>query len=222
VDRISSHLASMGTKFASKCTCSLLIWILLSFIAVPFFLILFTVRFISSKLVPQVYSDISKLVTPLSSIFATQKEEQKTHVVFSFCLEGVIGLEGLRATFRSRVIEKKKVNGDFQWPELQQYIVHKLGFPFWKWDKAFNIRNHIHLLQIVPKESQACVSPRDVLEVIEDQVIRKPFPSAQSPWEILIVPNFLDTRKYGHEMEEVPVGTLLLLHYDHVMGNSLR
>jgi len=209
----------VATKTIRVCISSVIIWILLILTVVPFFLILFTIRFLSSKLVPLVHPDISKIVTTLSSFFASQEGESRTTGVYCFGLEGDVKLEDLRATFESRVIQKKTGTGHLQWPEFQQYTVHKLGFPFWKWDKSFNIKNHFHTLEIASELHAAGPNPQDVLDAIEEKVIHKPFPVTQSPWEIYHVPNFKDTPLYGKGTDAGCEGTMLLFHVDHVLGN---
>jgi len=215
-----SMTKELGSTFF-RCFCSIIIWIGLSFTAVPILIIVFTFRLLSSKLVPFVYVDISKIVSATSSVFASHSDEHRSHVVSCFGLEGIIELEDLRATFESRIIHGKTVTGDLQWPELQQCIVHKLGLPFWKWDKSFNIQNHIHILKADSKIQQNSVCPQDILDIIEEKVIHKSFPVTRSPWEILLVPNFEDTPIYGKKNDTGALGTMLLCHFDHIMGSFM-
>jgi len=213
-------MITVAKQFGStfyKSICAIIIWIILSFTAVPFFLIAFTIRFLSSKVVPLACADISSII-PLRS-FSTDKDEFRASIVFSFGLEGSIKLEELRESFESRIIQKKTETGSLQWPELQQYIVHKLGFPFWKWDTSFNIQKHIHMLQPSSELYPTELSPQDILDVIEGQVIHRPFAERQSPWEILVVSNYKDTPIYGRETELGRVGTMILFRYDHSLGN---
>jgi len=208
----------------SKCLSSILNWIVLWFTAVPFFLILFTIRFLSSRLAPLVYKDISKIVSIRSSIFAAKKDELKSPVVLFFGLEGNVELDDLCATCESRFIQKKTVRGNIQWPELQQFILNNFGFLFWKWDKSFNIRNHFYTLKTDPKFNETGLSPQDILDILEEKVLHEQFPVTQSPWEMLFVSNFRDTPVHGDGAVNETAGrvdTMVLFHYDHILGKLL-
>jgi len=218
-------MTNLATKFGLgfwKFICSTLIWILLSFTAVPFFLVLFTIRFLSSKFAVFIDPSIYKIVSPEDALYVSHGDDRNFRMMTCYFLEGIVTLEDLCSTFESRVILKKNDKENLQWPKLQQYIVHKLDFPFWKWDQSFDIRNHIHMLPIDPKshKTETGVDLQKILDVLEDSVLHKPFAARQSPWEVLLVQNVQDTPKYGKKMDEGP-STMLIFHFDHVIGNCL-
>jgi len=75
------------------------------------------------------------------------------------------------------------------------------------------------MLPVDPKLNVSGVSPQDILDILEEKVRHAPLPETQSPWEIIVVPNFRDTPRFGKGNDEGGVGTMLLFRFDHALGN---
>jgi len=80
-------------------------------------------------------------------------------------------------------VNQRNDQGDLKYPELQQIGASFAGYSFWKWDKYFDINNHVHL------GYEGCTSlTLDTLNQITSQQMHQPY--IGSPWEVFLFPDF--------------------------------
>lgn len=94
---------------------------------------------------------------------------------------------------RNQVINviNKQILSSNKFSELSHRIVKRFGYNFWyETEKIITAADHVHYLN--PKYPEELVTRKQILEIEEQQIVRRPFPLNQSPWEILLVPNLFD------------------------------
>jgi len=96
-------------------------------------------------------------------------------------------MELFLAELEEKVLAKKDERGLDVHPELKQYYERWLGYIFWKYEDAFNIRNHIQYYN-GPDSNQPITTSE--LSRIEGEMIFKAFPPKMSPWEVLYIRHF--------------------------------
>jgi len=210
----SRNSASIKMDFRRFFT-SVLIWTILSFTFLPFFLILLVYRYIVGKLVPLVHRNVTAQLGSSDASFIIGNNEISCHNAVCYGFEGNMELEEVCSRFESSVICKRDGKGNLMFPELQQFVVNRCGYPFWEWDSSFNIRNHVRTLHPDPHKGTP-LGPQDVLNLMQSEIVDTPYPPSRSPWEIVIISNFKDTPRLGEEWGYA--GTALVLHIDHVLG----
>lgn len=134
--------------------------------------------------------DLGKLVTTRSAVIAGTDDPTK-NPCWILCvwlvLEGNLDFEQFRTNFHKNVVLKKASNGELHSPEYQQYFAKWLGFLFWKWEKAFDIKEHMRHLN--PEDIDKVVTEEELRKIIKEQTW-EPFTTQKSPWEFLYVPNY--------------------------------
>jgi len=200
------------------CFISCVIWILITCTLLPIFGIILSFRFLVGKIVPLCSKGIDRIIPTISAFFVERKASDVIHAAFCFGFEGSpIELTSLLESFESKVIYKMNAKGQLQWPELQQYPVCVLGYPFWRWDEAFNLKNHIKEFKIDPILNQTHITPQTVLNEVHKRFKEQPFLGCQSPWELLVINNYQDLPSYESEAAGF-TGSLLIFHFHHVLG----
>jgi hypothetical protein len=121
-------------------------------------------------------------------------------------LDLLVIVDTLREQFRSRVLEATMINGELQYPELRQYVYKWMGFMFWRWDKSFDLNNHIKI------ESKHGPCNRYKIDKIKQSLLIKPWTRGRSPWEFILVPNYSD--------EDGAQKIIILFIFQHGLGDG--
>lgn len=93
-------------------------------------------------------------------------------------VKGRIPEQEVRQMIMERWLESKSPNGEYKYPEGQQYIVSWMGYMFWKNDSRFDLNNHF--------ETHYCTNSKldQYTEDLKEELLNKPYKSNRSPWEI--------------------------------------
>lgn len=132
----------------------------------------------------------------------------KNSLVFTMVLDGHLSLQVLKQLFRDNILNAKIHNkisnqDELRYPEFTQYQVDLAGYTFWKDDPAFNIDNHI-----IEKSYNGNFKSSRMR--IHQYFTNKSFPERRSPWEILMVSEYLNN----------PDKTLIILRNHHTLGDT--
>jgi len=121
-------------------------------------------------------------------------------LVITIALEGDIDLNLVRKSVHSKCPA-----------EMRSYLFSWGGYLFWKRDENFKIENHINL----HKDPQNLVIPvnDEYIHKLKSSLLQKPFVRNQSPWDALLVPDFVS--KLGEK------GTVIMLRYHHGLCDGL-
>jgi len=101
--------------------------------------------------------------------------------------------------------------------ESRSYLVHWGGYLFWKRDKNFNVYNHISYYK--PPKVQTDMDQVNVpltykdVDRIKSEIFQNPFVKKKSPWEILIVRNYISPK--GEH------GTCCIFRFHHSLGDGV-
>lgn len=80
-----------------------------------------------------------------------------------------------------------------KFPELTQKIVRKFGYHFWYSIKdSFKVEDHVRYLK--PECPNMPLTREELRNLTANKLGRLPFDPNRSPWEILVVPNYIDDR----------------------------
>ena len=190
-------------------------------------------RFFVSKCLIHLNHRLSKILTSGAHIFAADdvSGNPNVNVVIMLTFKGPISVEEVRDLFCQRILNLKTAKGDFFYPELQQSYHRWLGFIFWKWDKNFNLTDHIRLYDHDDLDwSNNVVDENDLLR-IRPTLMKKGWKVNKSPWEFLLIPNFNDAERAENflgDSNEVRVeskvknknGTALIFRFHHGIGDG--
>ncbi|CAG7818774.1 unnamed protein product, partial [Allacma fusca] len=151
--------------------------------------------------------DLDSFVTGLDTSFlGNTPEESSTNVICCLVVNGNISEYRIREMFEERVIKLKDSKGDFVYKKLSQYWVRFYGYSFWKTDKSFNLSNHVRNYDYDNVITEKPTDEDKLKKAIED-ILRTPWKSYQSHWELLVQYPF--NRKSSSETI-VPNQTLLI------------
>lgn len=134
-------------------------------------------------------------------------EPPKNSLVFTMVLDGQLSLLELKRLFRENVLEakiqnKKTGRDELRYREFKQYQADFAAYKFWKDDPAFSLENHI-------REKSYNSSFKSYSRIHQD-FINKTYPERRSPWEIVMVTQYLNN----------PNKTLLILRNHHSLGDT--
>lgn len=130
--------------------------------------------------------NFDKILSLHSAMFVPSKigTAKDVNVVISFKVGGLLNYERIIQILSDRMIFLRDNKGNLLYPEFQQHSVHWCGWPFWKWDENFNIRNHVRLLQFDKSTDFNEFAFEKSCEAVEE-----PFNPGESPWAIRLIPN---------------------------------
>ncbi len=122
-----------------------------------------------------------------------------------FKLSNKLTLEEARQLALDKLINKPaNANGcQLEYPELQQYYTKRLGFLFYKWNRDFHIENHVNLYSskdLLPFPETDIVNDNKLMRIWESMMTR-PYARKQSPWEWLLIPNYVSYHDIGEKHE---------------------
>lgn len=143
--------------------------------------------------------DITTGITGLSTIFHRDFDsyhEKPLHAIVA-CLRvkgGNLSVSLLQKYFMEKVVLKNNPKtGKVAYPELQQHFTRFMGYSFLKWDRSFDISKHV----IVYNDDNEMVVTQPVLMELWQYLMVKPFPRNRSPWEVVLVENYVGEKGEG-------------------------
>ncbi|CAG7691929.1 unnamed protein product [Allacma fusca] len=181
-------------------------------------------RTVLAKILLYWRKDLSKILTTCAHVFAVDDVESRpnVNVVITLTFKGTITVQSLLELFQERIISLKNPEGSLHYPELQQFYHQWMGFLFWKWDPNFDLQNHLRLydypdLKIVPQEN---ISHGDLAR-INANLMRKSWAKGRSPWEFLVIPNFVEEEEDLSQINDNKnPGTALIFRFHHGIGDG--
>lgn len=198
--RLISPFLKANSLLESACFLikELIVWVLAYLFIIYVFL--FTTPFVFyrkfiSYIAKYYDKDITTIVTGLSAVFHRDFDcfhEKPLHTIVA-CLRikktgDPLTLANAQQAFLEKVIQKKGGNGKLVYPELQQHYTRWMGYSFLKWDRKFDICNHVTVYQ----EDNEMVVNRKVLMEIWQELMVKPFHKEKSPWEAILLENYVE------------------------------
>lgn len=161
-----------------------------------FFLPIYLIRFLVAMAGKLFRPDLGKMINTRSAVIATDRVNQspKWNLCVWITLEGNLNFDQFRQTFLQDIVLEKDSTGKLVNPEFQQFYTTWLGFLFWKWEKAFDIQDHMRYYFDANNSVdylEKVTTEKELRQVIKGPTA-EPFQSGKSPWEFLFIPNFLD------------------------------
>ncbi|OXA43539.1 hypothetical protein Fcan01_21460 [Folsomia candida] len=159
-------------------------------ICVPIYLF----RFIVTMARKVFRRDLGNLINTRSAVIATDNasDNPKWNLCVWITLDGNLDFVQFRQTFLHDIVLETNSKGELVNPEYQQYYAKWLGFLFWKWEKAFDIREHMkyYFENLKGGSYLEKVTTNKELRQIIKGLTSEPFGHEKSPWEFLFIPNF--------------------------------
>lgn len=133
-------------------------------------------------------------------------------IVASIVFRGVPDMHKIRQHFQKNVIDAKNAQGGLWYKKMTYYYENWMGFPFWRKEQDFKLEEHVRLFDYAVKRNKVVDrAGREEAYVTEDEVLRcfgeiekLPFGKGQSPWEILVLPNYIPREGDLHKAYVVP------------------
>ncbi|CAG7713153.1 unnamed protein product [Allacma fusca] len=136
-------------------------------------------------------------------------------LVFALTEGGSFNIQVFRDLFFNRIISFKK-DQEFLYQKLQQNWTNFLGFAFWRRDPYFNLRNHIRNFDY--QGEMALPSPCNQADIVKlaGQFQDLKWLGNQSPWEILLIPDYLSSKLEKHSVVIFRLHHILLDGYSFI------
>jgi hypothetical protein len=100
-------------------------------------------------------------------------------------------LEHIRNVFQQKVMDSMDKNGNKLYAKFTYYYESWMGYAFWKKENDFKLENHIRFCEETEELINENAINEESLMTILGPICTKPFKKEISPWEILIVRNFI-------------------------------
>ncbi|CAG7720116.1 unnamed protein product [Allacma fusca] len=126
-----------------------------------------------------------------------------------FVVRGEISSDRIRQLFDERVITLTDTKGKLVYQRLQQSWTHFLGYAFWRNDTQFTLVTHIRDYDYEGDLSLPNPCNKEELQKVWPKLAEAPWKTDQSPWEVLIVPNYSKSGKTEPH-------TLIIFRVDHI------
>ncbi|ODM98682.1 hypothetical protein Ocin01_07990 [Orchesella cincta] len=127
---------------------------------------------------------------------------------------GVPDVKKCTEHIQKKVMEAKNTRGEYLYRKFTYYYENWLGFPFWKKEADFKLEKHFRQFDYKIKTKPTGANGVEE-SVTEDELLRYmgeiealPFPKGQSPWEIMILPNYIPREGDLHKDYAVPEMTV--------------
>jgi len=201
-----------------------LIFVLIAFIAygvlVPIFLVcmipVYMYRGIVIILQKVFKPDWIGIMSSRDAIVGLDNTTQKCECIImaSLVFRGVPDVTKCREHFQKKVMEAKGTRGDYLYRKFKYYYENWLGFPFWKKEADFKLEEHFRKFDYNIKTKPMGANDSEE-SVTEDELLRSlgeiealPFAKGRSPWEILVLPNYIPREGDLHKDYAVPEMTV--------------
>lgn len=147
-------------------------------------------------------------------------------IVASVVFRGVPDVRKIQAYFHDNVMEARNAQGEYWYEKMTHYYENWMGFAFWKKEENFCLEKHLRPFdkniktKVVPGlngEMEEFVTEDELLRCL-GEIEKLPFAKGQSPWEILILPNFIPREGDLHKPYIIPQLTITTTE-DEVNGN---
>lgn len=161
---------------------------------------------------------LSSIVAPLSNLFAVDKlhSNPTSTLILGSVYEGTISIDFVCQLIAEKWLEKRDSWGFRYYPELRQGLVSWVGYTFWQNDPSFHLDNHVKILN----ETQSYFK-REELKDLFVKIANEPFKEQRSPWEILIIPHYIDYSSAATVPEKQLTLILFKVHHALLDGFSM-
>ncbi|CAG7835463.1 unnamed protein product [Allacma fusca] len=192
----------------------MMVLFLLLILSVPVWILFMAVRagvwLISRVLRP----DLEKFVSGSDSIFAMYDGTRAvTNITTCFITNGHVSCERVQEMFTERVLRAEWKCGDLYFKRLKQSWTTFLGYPFWRTDVDFDVKNHIRYYDYGGEISLSKECSEEDLTRAFVGLSQVPWKKDQSPWEFLVIPGYKSLGYSGPR-------TAILLRLDHVLCDA--
>ena len=201
----------------------LLLTLIVCLIPLPVLFITVPLAFIHRKLVQLLAAlfrphDLCRIFTGKGAFFALENvyTRPKLTILLHFIFDGPVPIDKLRRKFQLKLVDEIDDQGNLTYPQLRQTWTQFLGFLFWKWDANFSVDNHVHLYDHT-EAKLALSSPctEDDLKKVTGELLAKPFVKGISPWEAVVIPNYVaKNNSDGREQ------TVIVFRIHHAMADG--
>ena len=154
-----------------------------------------------------------ELLYAIESIYTRPKVSTVVHSIF----DGQIQLDYVRQQFEHRILHVCDPEGNLLYRKLRQSWTQLCGYRFWKWEKDFSLKNHVRLYDYTEPQL-AIPSPctEEDLRRVTGTLITTPYAKGQSPWEMLLIPDYQFVNTNG----ETCIGSVLTLKIHHCLADG--
>ena len=165
--------------------------------------------------------DLAGIMFNRGQYFALESVHAKpsSTIVMHLVCDGTICLERLRQQFqRQLILSQSNVHTPDSYSRFRQLWTQYAGYTFWQWESDFSVEKHIREYDYDDSELAlpAGICSENDLKRITAAVVAKPYPSGQSPWEILVIENYKSSNNNeGHPQ------FVLVLRIHHLLADRI-
>lgn len=196
-------------------------WFLSLLVGVPLFTFRKLLGIISRFFDPDICNAVDSFGHIISRDYEDWYRSPSQSIVVLFKLKGHFQLDQLREHLTRKVILKSDVNHNkLDYPELQQFVIKRMGSLFFKWDRSFNVANHVNIFSdkdLLPNPGTDIVDETKLRRIWEAMITR-PYMKQRSLWDVHIVPNYVSNSK---DVEKEEQQQLIILRLHHVLADGI-
>ncbi|XP_021945263.1 uncharacterized protein LOC110843597 isoform X2 [Folsomia candida] len=173
-------------------------------------------------------SDLISIVAPRDFCNGLDDVTKKSAYFFQVFVtyHGEPDIDHIRSTFQTKVMEEKDIkNGKLLYEKFTYFIKPWLGYLFWSRESNFSLHEHIRLCEDTEHLllSHPVVTEKDFTNVM-GKLSARPLRQGMSPWEILIVRNFVPSKPKIHIGEETKISEgsrfILIFRIHHAISDG--
>ena len=165
-------------------------------IVIPGFILAVAISWIFSSAVKLIAHLIRPKITRFDDIGAVWSADNVhkrpyTNIILYLVCQGNITIEQLRSQVRSTLLSNTPESRRKFW-RLRQRWTTFLGYLFWEPVPNFDVNHHVRLYDLDGPGLRLPSMVRDEdLNRITSSYVASPYPGKSSPWELLLIPNYL-------------------------------
>ena len=172
-----------------------------------------TVNYLARRFRPDLHGP---LTGPSSVLVGKSTRSKPRNFCGGYVLEGDFDLKLSLALFEERVLDRVKSDGRLVYPELRQYWTPFMNYYFWKADEDFSVANHVRRYDYDAELRLPDPCTEEDFRQVLGGLLAKGWPERRSPWELLIVENFIsETPKKTRDSH-----TLVIFRVHHGLGDG--
>ena len=159
--------------------------------------------------------DLTNIVAPQQQLLAHDRLHDEDKVTFNICtwqvLENPVCLNNLRKLVQKNLIAQRKSGGKLEFPEFQQYFEQFGGYLFWKWDRDFDVSNHVRYFQN-ENGNNGVTNEKDLQDIISNLLSTR-WPRNRSLWEILVINRY-------QPIKEDKEKSIIIIRFHHSLADG--
>ena len=159
--------------------------------------------------------DLANVVVSNQALLAHDTLHDEDKVTFNICtwhvFEDPLSVGNLRKLVQENLVTRRKADGTLEFPEFQQYYEPFGGYLFWKWDRNFDVSNHVRYFER-ENGNDGVINEKELQKIIS-KLLTTRWPRNRSLWEILAINRYQPTKEDKEK-------SVLIIRFHHSLADG--